>query len=133
MTHQSPISKRPRSPHIQIYGWAITMAMSIAHRMTGAALYIGTIFIVLWLMSIAIGPNAFYCVQVIYSSWFGKLILFFYSFALIHHMYGGIRHLFWDIRPSLMQKDKANFAAWFTIIASIITTLSLWILAYYLH
>ncbi len=31
-------------------------------------------------------------------SWFGfgRLILFGYTWALIHHMLGGIRHLIWD-------------------------------------
>ena len=27
---------------------------------------------------------------------FGRLILFGYTWALIHHMLGGIRHLIWD-------------------------------------
>ena len=30
------------------------------------------------------------------SSAFGRLILFGYTWALIHHMLGGIRHLIWD-------------------------------------
>ncbi len=35
-------SFRPTSPHLQIYRWSGTMAMSIAHRLTGAALFIET-------------------------------------------------------------------------------------------
>ena len=31
-------SSRPLSPHLQVYRWSWTMAMSIAHRVTGAAL-----------------------------------------------------------------------------------------------
>ena len=30
------------------------------------------------------------------NSWLGRLILFGYTWALIHHMLGGIRHLIWD-------------------------------------
>ncbi|HFD15787.1 MAG TPA: succinate dehydrogenase, cytochrome b556 subunit, partial [Rhodospirillales bacterium] len=29
---------RPLSPHLQIYRWYLTMATSIAHRITGVAL-----------------------------------------------------------------------------------------------
>ena len=32
---------RPLSPHLQVYRWSWTMAMSIFHRVTGAALYVG--------------------------------------------------------------------------------------------
>ena len=34
---------RPLSPHLQIYRWSWTMAMSIAHRVTGVALYGGSL------------------------------------------------------------------------------------------
>ncbi|MBW0002482.1 MAG: succinate dehydrogenase, cytochrome b556 subunit, partial [Hyphomicrobiales bacterium] len=37
---------RPLSPHLQVYRWPITMVMSIAHRITGAALYFGTLLLV---------------------------------------------------------------------------------------
>jgi succinate dehydrogenase / fumarate reductase cytochrome b subunit len=33
---------RPLSPHLQIYKPMLTMMMSIVHRITGAALYFGT-------------------------------------------------------------------------------------------
>jgi len=42
---------RPLSPHLQIYRWSWTMAMSIAHRVTGSALYVGTILIAAWLVA----------------------------------------------------------------------------------
>ena len=37
---------RPLSPHLQIYRPMLTMMMSIAHRITGAALYAGA-----WLLA----------------------------------------------------------------------------------
>ena len=36
---------RPLSPHLQIYTPLINMVMSILHRLTGAALYFGTILL----------------------------------------------------------------------------------------
>ena len=35
-------ASRPLSPHLFIYRWPVTMVMSILHRITGAALYVGT-------------------------------------------------------------------------------------------
>ena len=36
---------RPLSPHLSVYKMTITMAMSIVHRITGAALYVGTVLL----------------------------------------------------------------------------------------
>ncbi|MBN9281246.1 MAG: succinate:quinone oxidoreductase subunit C, partial [Hyphomicrobium denitrificans] len=35
--------ERPLSPHLQIYSPLINMMMSIVHRITGAALYVGSL------------------------------------------------------------------------------------------
>jgi succinate dehydrogenase / fumarate reductase cytochrome b subunit len=50
---------RPLSPHLFIYKPMLTMMMSIAHRITGAALYFGTLLVAWWLLAAASGPNAF--------------------------------------------------------------------------
>src|SRR5436853_5521140 len=88
--------ERPLSPHIQIYRWPLPMTMSILHRITGAGLYFGTLLMVWWLIAAGGGPNAYSKVGAFTSSLFGRLILFGYTWALIHHMLGGIRHLIWD-------------------------------------
>jgi len=124
-----PSSPRPKSPHVTIYRWPITMAMSIAHRATGAALYAGTVFLVIYLAALAMGERSFHYVQAIYLSPVGELILFFYSLALVHHMVGGIRHLFWDVRPGLMEKHCATKTAWATIGISVIVTVFIWFVA----
>ena len=41
---------RPLSPHLQIYRWQWTMALSILHRATGVALSVGTLLLVFWLI-----------------------------------------------------------------------------------
>ena len=50
---------RPLSPHLQIYRPMLTMMMSIAHRITGAALYFGMLLLAWWLIAAASGPNAY--------------------------------------------------------------------------
>lgn len=87
---------RPISPHLQIYSPLINMMSSIIHRITGVALYFGTILLACWLVAAASGPQAFATVSWLFNSWFGKLILIGYTWALFQHMLGGIRHFIWD-------------------------------------
>ena len=88
--------QRPLSPHIQIYRWTLTMVLSILHRATGVALYAGTALLAGWLLAAASGEEAYAVVQSISTAWYGRLVLFGYSWALFHHMFGGLRHFIWD-------------------------------------
>lgn len=88
--------KRPLSPHLQIYRWQLTMAMSIAHRASGVALAVGSLLLVCWLAAAASGPDAFATVQSLIGSFIGYIALFGWSVALFYHLCNGIRHLFWD-------------------------------------
>jgi succinate dehydrogenase / fumarate reductase cytochrome b subunit len=56
-------SDRPLSPHLQVYRFQWTMALSILHRITGVALAVGTLLLVWWLVAAASGPEAFATVQ----------------------------------------------------------------------
>ena len=89
-------AKRPLSPHLQVFRPLITMVMSIVHRITGVALYAGSLLVAWWLIAAASGPEYFETVQAVWASWFGRLVLFGYTWALIHHMFGGLRHFLWD-------------------------------------
>lgn len=87
---------RPLSPHLQIYRWYFTMALSIAHRVTGIGLAAGLLLLTWWLIALASGPEAFATAQAVVGSWIGVLILFLGTFALFYHMGNGVRHLVWD-------------------------------------
>lgn len=89
-------SQRPLSPHLQIYRWQWTMALSILHRMAGVALGLGSLLLVYWLAAAARGPAAYAQAQGFIGSWFGMLLLLGFSVALFYHLANGIRHLFWD-------------------------------------
>ncbi|WP_409361230.1 succinate dehydrogenase, cytochrome b556 subunit [Bartonella heixiaziensis] len=130
MTETTRIKERPRSPHLSIYRWSITMAMSIAHRITGMALYFGMVFLAIWLISIACGAEAFGIVNKIYGSVPGLCILFLYTLAGVHHMVGGVRHIVWDMKPCLLAREKATLTAWATVFISLIVTFAIWIIGY---
>ncbi len=119
------VRSRPLSPHLQIYRWTITMTMSIVHRATGIANYAGTVLLVAWLGAAASGQEALNVVNAIYGSWFGQLVLFGFTWSLIHHMLGGIRHFIWDFIIG-MEPGQREALAWANLIASIVLTLLVW-------
>lgn len=88
--------ERPLSPHLQVYKWYFTMALSIAHRASGVAMAGGLIFLTWWLLALASGPEAFSGIQFVLNSWLGALALFLLTFALFFHLGNGVRHLIWD-------------------------------------
>ena len=120
---------RPLSPHLQIYRWSWTMAMSIAHRATGAALYAGTLLLAAWLVAAASGQAPFESAQWFVSSWFGRLVLFGYTFALMHHMVGGLRHFVWDVGLGYEGTARMNMARLSLLVSAPLTVL-IWIVAY---
>ena len=119
---------RPTSPHLQIYSPMINMVMSIVHRITGAALYFGSLLLAIWLIAAAMGPEAFDQVNVLFGSVLGRLVLIGYTWALLHHMLGGIRHLIWDTGRGLDIKT-ADFLCWTSIILSLALTAVIWLVA----
>ncbi len=119
-------AKRPLSPHLSIYKPIPTMVASITHRITGVALYFGTFLVAWWLIAAASGPAYFDFVNGFFGSWFGLLILFGYTWALIHHMLGGLRHFAWDM-GKLFDKDVSTMLAKASFIASASLTVILWI------
>ena len=78
----------PLSPHLQIYRQSISMVMSIVHRITGAALYAGTLIMGWWLIAIAGGPQSYADFQSFAGSFVGRIVLFGFTWALVHHMLG---------------------------------------------
>ena len=132
MAHSKPHAERPLSPHLQIYRPALTMVMSIWHRITGAALYFGTALLAVWLISAAISAQAFAFVHGLMGSWFGQIVLVGYSWALLHHMLGGIRHFIWDTGRGFEAKERHFFAV-LTILFSLILTLAVWLAVYWVR
>lgn len=120
---------RPLSPHLQIYRPMLTMTMSIVHRITGAGLYFGTLLVAWWLIAAAAGPNAFATVQGFADSLIGRLILFGFTWALLHHLLGGVRHLIWDAGYGFGPRER-EFLTLAGLIASVGLTVLIWILGY---
>jgi len=129
-TRNAPkLVERPLSPHLAIYRPHLTMVMSILHRVTGAALYVGTLLVAWLLVAAASGPGAYASASGFLTSWFGKLVLFGYTWALMHHMLGGVRHLIWDTGRGFGVEER-EWLARGTIVGSLALTLAIWIAAF---
>ena len=122
---------RPLSPHLQIYRPTLTMMMSIVHRITGAALYFGTLLLAWWLLAAASGPNAYATFQAVASSFIGRIVLLGYTWALVHHMLGGIRHLIWDTGHGFGPSER-EWLARANLVGSIVLTILLWLVGGFL-
>ncbi|CAN7331262.1 succinate dehydrogenase, cytochrome b556 subunit [Pararhizobium sp. LjRoot255] len=120
---------RPLSPHLQIYKPIPTMIMSIVHRITGSALYFGTILVAWWLIAAATSPAYYDWVMWAFGTLIGQLVLFGYTWALVHHLFGGIRHFIWDLGYGY-EKNFATKLAIANLIASVVLTLAIWIVGY---
>jgi succinate dehydrogenase / fumarate reductase cytochrome b subunit len=129
MTDVKTPVERPLSPHLFIYKPMLTMFMSIAHRITGTALYFGTLLIAWWLLAAASGPNTYAAMGSFINSIFGRLILFGYTWALLHHMLGGIRHLIWDTGRGFGPYER-EWLAIATLVGSISLTIIIWVVGY---
>ena len=121
--------ERPLSPHIQIYSFMLTYVMSGLHRVTGFMLYFGIVLVVWWLIAAASGPNAYAKVQWFMGSIIGRLVLLGYTWGLLHHALGGIRHLIWDTLHGFGPSERERLAR-ATLAGSISLTLIVWIAGY---
>jgi succinate dehydrogenase / fumarate reductase, cytochrome b subunit len=125
-TQDQPVMHaRPLSPHLSIYKPMPTMVMSILHRITGAALYFGTLLLAFWLVAAASGPQAFSLASWVFDSWIGRIILLGYTWALFQHMLGGIRHFIWDTGAGL-EKNTATKIAIASAIGAVVLTAVSW-------
>ncbi|WP_421726021.1 succinate dehydrogenase, cytochrome b556 subunit [Bauldia sp.] len=120
-------ANRPVSPHIQIYHWHLTMVMSIFHRATGIALYVGMALLAWWLLAAATGRGAFVFINGLLGSWVGLVVLFGLTWSLLHHMLGGLRHFIWDTGRGLGKPARDQLAL-ATIVGSGVLTVIVWII-----
>ncbi len=121
--------ERPLSPHLQIYRPQITSVLSITHRATGIALAAGTLLLAWWLIALAAGPGPYGAATDFLGSWFGRLVLFGWSWALFYHLCNGIRHLFWDAGLGF-ELPTVYRSGWMVVWGSVILTFAAWIWGY---
>jgi succinate dehydrogenase / fumarate reductase, cytochrome b subunit len=118
------MAHRPLSPHLGIYRFAYTMALSILHRITGMALAAGFVVLVLWLLALAGGAQSYECFLWLAGSWPGKVLLALWLIAFVYHFANGIRHLCWDAGKGL-EKSQARRSAVIVVVSVAVVSLLL--------
>ena len=126
---ERPASKRPLSPHLQVYRPQLTSILSITHRGTGMFLALGALYLVCWLLAIASGPDAFAAVNGFAGSIVGRLLMLGWTFSLFYHLANGIRHLFWDAGYGLDLKTTYT-SGWLVVALAVALTVIAWVAAY---
>jgi succinate dehydrogenase / fumarate reductase cytochrome b subunit len=121
-------SDRPMSPYVSVWRWHLTMATSIAHRVTGVALYGAALLLAGWAIALAAGPGAYDTFRLVVGSPLGKLVLIAITFSLFYHLANGIRHLVWDFGAGFQPKT-ADMSAALVIAVAVIATIGVWIAA----
>lgn len=103
------------------------MFNSIIQRGTGVAMYLGTLLIVLWLGAAALGEGPLGVVNAIFGFWLVQVVFFLATWALFHHMLGGIRHFIWD-SGNMMDPAGRETITRIQWIASVVLTVGAWAL-----
>lgn len=120
--------QRPLSPHLGIYRWQLTMALSILHRASGVFLSLGAVLLIVVVACIASGPASYEFIKGWLVNPVGQLFLVAWTAALYLHMANGVRHLVWDMGIGL-EKNTANQSGLYIVVFSVIATALTWLLA----
>jgi len=132
MTHVEPggsglENRRPMSPHLQIYRPTLTMIMSISHRITGIALYFGTLLLA-WLLIAASASPPLTRQPLLVSIRSLKTDLVRFT-GLVPSSSWRIRHIIWDTGHGFAYPQR-EWLAQATLIGGIVLTVGVWGIAY---
>jgi succinate dehydrogenase / fumarate reductase cytochrome b subunit len=105
----------------------MTMAMSIAHRITGVGLYVGVLLLAWFLIAASSDASTFAVFSDFIGSFIGRLLLFLFTWALFHHLVGGLRHILWDAGYGL-DAPLRDQMAWATAIGGFALTVLVWVI-----
>jgi succinate dehydrogenase / fumarate reductase, cytochrome b subunit len=121
------MARRPLSPHLSIYRFAYTMALSILHRATGLALSLGLLLLVAWLVALATGPECHEAFARFAASWPVKLLVAAAVLSFCYHFANGIRHLLWDLGVGMERAEARRSAVIVVVVALLLSAALLWI------
>jgi succinate dehydrogenase / fumarate reductase cytochrome b subunit len=119
---------RPLSPHLQVYRWQVSNALSILHRLTGVALSTGALVLVGWLFALASGQAAFAQLGWLLGSLPLQVCLIGWTFSFFFHLCNGVRHLAWDADYGF-DKNVARRSGVGVLAAAVILTGAFWVVA----
>ena len=108
---------RPLSPHLSVYRFMHTMALSILHRIAGVWMALGLCALVYWLMSAAASESDYQRASTLLGGLFFRLLLASWLAAFCYHLVNGLRHLAWDAGLGLEKLQVRRSARVVVVIA----------------
>ncbi len=122
---------RPLSPHLSIYKPQISSVMSILHRITGVANFLGTMVFLWWIIYyISSRGDADFSPQALLQCWLVVAFLMGWTYTLWFHLATGIRHLFWDAGFGF-KVSTANKTGWLAFLMASLGWLLMWCYLYF--
>jgi len=118
-------NQRPLSPHLQVYRPQWTSVLSIMHRITGVLLSVGTVLMVVWLIALAQGEQAYAGMLEFMASPVMLVALVGWTLALFYHLLNGIRHLLWDT-GAMLELKPARTSGWIVVFTALVLTAIVW-------
>jgi len=120
-------TKRPLSPHLQIYRPQLTSVLSITHRLTGFALSFLILLSPAILYFLTLSPDTHMLIMSFFQNGFVKITVSLAVFGLSYHLCNGIRHLAWDAGYGL--DLDSSYKSGYAVLAASITITILFILS----
>jgi len=118
-------NQRPLSPHLQVYRPQWTSVLSILHRISGVLLSVGTVLMVVWLVALAQGEQAYQAMLGFMSTAPVMVALVGWTLALFYHLLNGIRHLLWDT-GTMLELKPARASGWMVVVLALVLTAIVW-------
>ena len=119
----------PLSPHLQVYRWQVTSVLSILHRITGVITSLGSLLLVLYMLSFAFSRELFDIINLIINNVLGRTVLIGLTFSVLFYFFACLKHLFWDSGYGL-DLITAKLTGWATVIVSSLLTIIIWFIIY---
>jgi succinate dehydrogenase / fumarate reductase cytochrome b subunit len=118
-----PVDK-PRPVYLNLFAirQPIPAVVSILHRISGAALFLIGLPLVLWTLQASLAaPDGYQRVAAFFANPLAKLVLLGLVWAYLHHLLAGIRHLLGDIHIGLELQPARRSAAVCLLLALLLT------------
>lgn len=102
------------------------MFTSILHRVTGNALALGGLAVLVWWLAALAGGEASYAAfSKLATAWYGRVVLVGISWSFFNHMASGLRHFVLDIGAGYELTNNARWSV-LTPIIGILLTAAFW-------
>ena len=120
-------SKRPLSPHIQIYRWHISSLVSICHRITGIINIIVITLICLCVSLLLFSESNYQSINSFLNSFIGKFVILGITWSFSFQVLSEIRHLIMDLGYGF-QLRTTKITGLIVIFGSIILTVAFYLI-----